>query len=53
MIGRQDVEEQLTGVAFELTENCGWELVVGGAERRDPSRVWKGSPVAQVSREAD
>ena len=52
MIGRQDVEEQLTGVAFELTENCGWELVVGGAERRDPRRIRKRSPVAQVSREA-
>ena len=53
MIGRQDVEEQLAGVTFKFSENCGWELVVGGAERRDPSRVWKRGPVAQVSREAD
>ena len=53
MIGRQNVEEQLSGVAFELTENVGWEFVVGGAERRYPSRVGERRPVAQVSREAD
>ena len=52
MIGRQHVEEQLAGVAFEFTENVGWEFVVGGAERRDPGRVGERSPVAQVSREA-
>ena len=52
MIGRQDVEEQLAGVAFKLTENVGWEFVVCGAERCDPGRVWERSPVAQVSREA-
>ena len=52
MIGSQDVEEELARVTFELTENCGWELVVCGAERSDPSRVWKGSPALQVSREA-
>ena len=52
MIGRENVKEQLAGVAFELTENVGWEFVVGVAERCDPGRVWERSPVAQVSREA-
>ena len=44
MIGSQDVEEQFSRVAFKLTENVGWEFVVGGAERRDPSRVGEAEP---------
>ena len=52
MIGSQDVEEQLAGVAFKFSENVGWKFVVGGAERCDPSGVGERSPVAQVSREA-
>ena len=51
MIGRERGEEQLSRVAVQFTEYFGWQLVIRGAQRRDPGLEREWSPVAQVSRE--
>ena len=52
MIRGERVSKQLPGVAFEFTEDLRGELMIRGAERRDPGSEGERSPVTQVSREA-
>ena len=48
MIGREHGEEQIARVAVQFTKHFGWQLVIRGAQRRDPGLEREWSPVDEM-----